>query len=173
MAKLEDKVSAALAILSPRPEMLDRVRDEIETAIIEIDRLSIDKETSRAFSKTARQRIGSLMSALRRADRYANELSALHVEGDILLMKLKTVLPEYIELCEYWLAQSSKSSGRPELYKQQLAVAHARGLISTFGDPNGLALTRGNAWHQLAAVLYGDPTTDLFNQMRLISLARG
>jgi hypothetical protein len=153
----EEQIAEALKVLSPDPDRLTIATDAIRQCIVKLEEMEMDE---RPLSKEAQATFNSLLSALRRAKRYADKLSTQHVGCDDLLNDLK--LPESIALLE----GLKRPPGRPFFWKQVRAVVMARGLIEIFGDPKQIVATRGKTWHRLSAIIYGDPTADLFNVMR-------
>jgi hypothetical protein len=147
----KQQIRAARQILKPGSE------DEIKYALAEID---AQERHAKPLSKRQRLVTARLLNALRRSAALAAELSKVDA-----YWALFPIAPAAIARLERTLRKPSAAKHRAA-DRQKLAVAHARILISEFGDEKDLAVSRDNGWHQLSAILYGDESVDLFRHMR-------
>jgi len=152
MTSPED-VGAALKLLAPAPRYRAAAQEDIEKSIFVIRILSVHMYDASHLSKSRRIATRRLLDALWRAQVAAR------------LARLPVKLEDDIARCEKQLARPVRPQRRVA-YKQSAAGQAAYNLISKFGDRKQLRATRRNAWHRLAAILYGDPQIDLFNHMR-------
>jgi hypothetical protein len=154
----QQQIRAALKILKPSRRLRNSVMEEVKLSLAEID---AQARHAKPMSKQQRLVTARLLHALRRSAVLARGLS----KDDPYWSLFPAIAPAAIAHCERVLCKLPAAKHRAT-DQQTLAVAHARFLISEFGDQKDLALTRGNGWHALAAILYGDGDIDLFRHMR-------
>jgi hypothetical protein len=154
----QQRIEAALEILSPESAERSVVRKDVRKAIRDIDTDSIVRPLSKEEKTTLRR----LHSTLKRASGYVHKLKESSLRFNLYD---PLDLTEAIGCCEWELALPKPKWQYPLSGKEQLAVAYAHALIVRFGKEKA-TLSRNKAWHRLSAILYGDPERDLLDQMR-------
>jgi hypothetical protein len=120
----------------------------------------------RVGTKRNKQQLKKIHTALTRAQKEINQLP-LFLQHNWFSPGLE----DYIRTVELWLAEPSITAPRHRTApKQKTAVQYAHKLLSKNGFP--IKATRKGLWHQLSAILFGDPRADLFRHMLAFSKRR-
>jgi hypothetical protein len=161
----EEQVRAALVVLSPTKDEREKCIEDIELALAEVEDDSLDP---RPNSKKIRAAVKQLHAALRNCQIKFKGLHRFDEAHAYELMMVPLDLNDHIAACKEWIDDEVKPRRRAA--KQKSAVAHARALVRQYRkEKKERTVRRGNAWHQLSAVLAGDPQLDLFRHMRDIN----
>jgi hypothetical protein len=139
----EPLIRKALRIIAPQPEFLEACHLDVVDSINTI-------EVATACLKKDVRVLKNLHSLLVRASKL------IRAAGLTPWLDLT----DEIALCTRPLAAPSTGPS-----KQAAAVLEAAWLISKWSNKDRIAATRGNKWHRLSAILYGEKI-DLFNHMR-------
>jgi hypothetical protein len=165
----DQQVRKALELLAPPPGQRAECRHDIGVAL---DRVEYGAATGRSFrvagSKKGKAGVRRYYAALRRLRAaYASLDPAIrpwfsfaetaHVAGR------PTIIEREIATAELFLNRPSPPPRR-DASRNKVAVAVARNLLEWWGQK--AAVTRGGKWAQLAKILIGDQTIDLFDHLR-------
>jgi hypothetical protein len=144
----EQQILEALRVIRPRDR--DRCRADVERTLDAIDEeTAVEKEPSLAVSKAAKAKARVIYKALRNIER-----TGVTVISD---------LQKHIDVYDAILKQPSKRLKRPAV-RQLLAAVGAQSLLLDY-DGN-LSATRSGQWDKLAALLYGEPSANMFRYLR-------
>jgi hypothetical protein len=155
------EVRNALNVLKPSQRNRAAAEKDIQSIhfMLQMIDLSDSDESTKKKHRVAVRRLIDALLKVRSAVETAAKLDAFYSVFDV------DSLDAEIARCEERLAQPKQPKQR-QADNQKAAVKAAYLLISKYGDPKQLRLTRGNIWYQLAAIIYGNPKIDLFNHMR-------
>lgn len=159
----KQQIKAALAILAPPRRLHVAVREEVEYVIAEFGVICRNKEAAKPPSGQIRKKLRSIRASLQKSQNIANELSQLDIRWALFRLDLH----EAIARCDRQLREPAGPKRR-SADREKFAVHYARYLIAEFGDKKDLAVTRGNKWHKLSAVLLGDEGANLYRHMRAL-----
>ena len=149
----DQQVRKALKVLAPSAAERAECVDEIKSAIEDEVECS-DWPTPN--SKKVRQAIKKYLQTLRRAQIAHKELFKLDLITGGALAPLPPSIIEEIEFCEEWLKEPTDPPRRTA-YKQRAAVKEARTLVLKYcKQKKDATQTKGNKWHSLSAILFGD-----------------
>ncbi len=165
----DQQIRKALELLAPPPRQRAECRHDIELAL---DRVKNTAAAARSFrvasSKKGKAGVRRYYAALRELRAAYNALDPAIRPGFSLaeiayIVGKPTVIDREIGRAEAFLDRPSPPPRR-HTSKNKAAVAAAYDLLEWWGQKPGV--TRGGKWEQLAKVLIGDRTVDLFEHMR-------
>jgi hypothetical protein len=169
------QVRRALELLAPRPHQRAECRHDIELMLKWIERSTATARTFRiASSKKGKAGVSSYYAALRRLRNAYHSLDpAIRpwfslVETAYIIGK-PTIVEREIAIAELFLDRPSPPP-RPDAARNKGAVAAAYHLLAWWGHK--ISITRSGKWAQLAKILTGDRTIDLFEHLREFSRRR-
>lgn len=158
----DQQMRKALVLLAPPRAKRDQCKRDIEAALENIN--EGDGLEAQPNSGPVREAVERLLKQLEDCERAYKALFKLdHAHAHELMSPLD--LSEQISLYKEWLSVGP-GPPRKSAAKQQAAVKDARTLVLNYRGEKEARKTRGNAWHELAAILFGDDQHDLFNHMR-------
>jgi hypothetical protein len=146
----DEQITEALKRLNPPAEE----RAQCQAHVEELFDLMASAERAAEHVRITRKMLRDQRAALRRMRSASNAyLGAGGARGAV---------ERALDFDEEWLTHWSPPS---RWLKQQTAVELAYELLSCW-NPDGIAVSRESAWHEMATILYGDRTADLFRQLR-------
>ena len=165
----DQQIRKALELLAPPRHQRADCQHDIELALNVVERRAAAARSFRvAGSKKGKAGLKRYCAALRRL-RIAYRMLDPAIRPWFSLAETAyiagnpTVIDREIAIAEAFLARPSPPP-RPDASRNKLAVAAAHGLLSRWGHRAGV--TRGGKWVQLAQILTGDMTVDLFDHLR-------
>lgn len=169
----DQQIRKALEVLAPPSQQRDECRHDVERMLDWIERLT---DTARSFrmtsSKEGKASLKRYCAALRRL-RYAYSALDPAIKPWFSLAEVAyvagtpTVIDREIEKAEGILAQPSPPPRR-DASRNKFAVAMSKNLLDWWGHK--AVVTRSGKWAQLAQIMTGDPTVDLFDHLREFKL---
>ncbi len=161
---LDQQIKLALKLLAPAKDALAYCVEEIKFAIDTVEVMTTTAEASKAMvSKDTKNKLRAHRDALRKLQTTQQALTDEfgYPFFDIGSKEhIKIDLEKYIDGVERWRAKPAGPPKRAE-HKKRLAAEHARWLLWHFG--HRVSATRGGPWCKLAAILYGDPSENLYH----------
>jgi hypothetical protein len=165
----DQQIRKALELLAPPPGQRRECRHDIGVAL---DRVEHRTATARSFrvarSKKGKEGVRRYYTSLRRLrDAYRSLDPAIRpwfsLAETAYIAGKPTVIDREIAIAEAFLARPSPPPRRDASHNKA-AVAVAYNLLGWWGHK--AVVTRGGKWAQLAKVLTGDLTVDLFDHLR-------
>ena len=165
----DQQIRKALELLAPPPGQRRECRHDIGVAL---DRVEHRTATARSFrvarSKKGKEGVRRYYTSLRRLrDAYRSLDPAIRpwfsLAETAYIVGKPTVIDREIAIAEAFLARPSPPPRRDASHNKA-AVAVAYNLLGWWGHK--AVVTRGGKWAQLAKVLTGDLTVDLFDHLR-------
>ena len=165
----DQQIRKALELLAPPPGQRRECRHDIGVAL---DRVEHRTATARSFrvarSKKGKEGVRRYYTSLRRLrDAYRSLDPAIRpwfsLAETAYIAGKPTVIDREIAIAEAFLARPSPPPRRDASHNKA-AVAVAYNLLGWWGYK--AVVTRGGKWAQLAKVLTGDLTVDLFDHLR-------
>jgi hypothetical protein len=165
----DQQIRKALELLAPPPGQRRECRHDIGVAL---DRVEHRTATARSFrvarSKKGKEGVRRYYTSLRRLrDAYRSLDPAIRpwfsLTETAYIAGKPTVIDREIAIAEAFLARPSPPPRRDASHNKA-AVAVAYNLLGWWGHK--AVVTRGGKWAQLAKVLTGDLTVDLFDHLR-------
>ena len=165
----DQQIREALKLLAPPPRDRIECQHDIELALKRVERGAAAARSFRvASSKKGKAGLMRYCAALRRLRNSYNALDPAirpwfslaeiaYVAGN------PTVIDREIAIAEDFLATPSPPPRR-DASRNKVAVAAAYDLLNWWGQR--APVTRGGKWAQLAKILTGDMTIDLFHHLR-------
>jgi hypothetical protein len=153
------QIREALDLLAPAPDRRDECRRDVEHALdvmaSTMRAVEVIKAERAAFRKTGR--------AYHRAFERLLAASKAHARaGGALAIKIAR-LEETIKFSTQWEAKVSRAMPKGAIAERQ-ATALAYNLLRQWDRPT--PTTSDGVWHNLAAILLGDPDANLFRHLR-------
>jgi hypothetical protein len=164
----DQQVREALKLLAPSPRERTEWQHDIELAL---DRVKRDTAAARSFrvagSKQGKAGLRRYLAALRRLRQTYYSLDPAirpwFSLAETAYVAGKTVIDREIAKAEAFLYRRSPPPRR-DASRNRAAVAAAYDLLRWWGHQP--AITRGGRWAELAKILAGDRTVDLFDHLR-------
>jgi hypothetical protein len=163
------QIRKALELLAPPPGQRKECQYDIRVALDKVEHGTVTARSFRvARSKKGKEGVRRYCASLRRL---RNAYRSLHpaIRPWFSLAEIsyaagkRTVIDREIEIAEAFLAQPSPPPSR-DASRNKTAVGAARDLLSWWGYK--AVTTRGGKWAELAKILTGDLTVDLFDHLR-------
>jgi hypothetical protein len=172
----DQQIRKALELLRPPPGKRKECQHDVGVAL---DRIEHGTVAARSF-RVARSRKGKesvrvycaslrrLRNAYRSLDPAIRPWFSLAETGHVV--GKPTVIDREIEIAEAFLVRPSPPPRR-NASRNKIAVDAARDLLSWWGQK--AVITRGGKWAELAKILTGDLTVDLFDHLRKLKRRPG
>ena len=165
----DQQIRKALELLAPPPRQRTECQHDIEVAL---DRVEGGAAVARSFrvagSKKGKSGVMRYCAALRRLRNAYHALDPairpwFSLAEIVYVVGKPTLIDREIKIAEAFLARPSPPP-RPDASRNKLAVAAAYDLLNWWR--HRAVVTRGGKWTQLAKILTGDTTVDLFDHLR-------
>ncbi|MCK1307850.1 MULTISPECIES: hypothetical protein [unclassified Bradyrhizobium] len=166
--RYQGAIQKALHILRPNPAERATCRTTIRHAIGTVNRAEEEQRIRSPRSKDSERAVKRLAEALNRAKVAYNDLPPLQQIHFDKAFDLQGAIEFCDDLTFEW-KKVPMPQGRAS-HRQQAAVDVAfklteYWLVKKLRLREAITLTRKNAWHQLSAILFGDPKIDLLTHM--------
>jgi hypothetical protein len=165
----DQQIRKALELLAPPPRQRAECQHEIELALDWVERGAATARSFRvAGSKKGKAGLRRYCAALRRLRNAYNGLDPairawFSLAETAYVAGKPTIIDREIARAEMFLDRPSPPPRR-DATRNKAAVAAAYHLLEWWGHK--AAVTRGGKWAQLAKILIGDQTVDLFDHLR-------
>jgi hypothetical protein len=153
------QIAEALKVLQPPATERDECRRQVEHALDVMAATLRGVEVIKAERAACRRSGRSYHAALERALAVSKARAS---DGGALVMPIAR-LEHAVKFAAEWRAKFSRALPRGAIAERQ-ATALARHLLWQWDRP--APKTRGGPWHELAAILLGDHSADLFRHLR-------
>jgi len=164
----DQQIRKAMALLAPPPRQRTECQHDIEVSLDRVERRTAVARSFRvAGSKKGKAGVKRYCAALRRLRAAYNDLDPAirpwFSLAEIAYIVGETVIEREIARAEAFLDRPSPPPRR-DASRNKTAVAAAYDLLQWWGHK--AVVTRGGKWAQLAKILTGNQTVDLFDRLR-------
>lgn len=164
----DQQIRKAMALLAPPPRQRTECQHDIEVSLDRVERRTAVARSFRvAGSKKGKAGVKRYCAALRRLRAAYNDLDPAirpwFSLAEIAYIVGETVIEREIARAEAFLDRPSPPPRR-DASRNKTAVAAAYDLLQWWGHK--AVVTRGGKWAQLAKILTGNQTVDLFDHLR-------
>jgi hypothetical protein len=156
----QKQIGKALDLLRPPFDSRDECQHDIETALNRVQvAVRTAWESKAAGSKEGRRQLRNYLAALKREQAAYKRLGPLRP-----WFSPNLDFDRNVAMIEAMLERSSRPSGGSDANRKKAAVREAHDVLKLWDRKVGR--TRNGVWVQLATILYGEQSIDLFHHVR-------